>query len=110
MLDGLPVEGFGAVVVRQECTRSCLDAARPVRAAGTGPLLEPVEGVRGHLVLAAPDPRLDELGQRPAVEAEVVVLTGSPGGGEGLLVAADAVAQHRCRVIRQTDRASLPSR
>ena len=38
------------------------------------------------------------------------MFTRPPRGGQGLTGPAEAVVQHRCRVVRQTDRASLASR
>jgi hypothetical protein len=59
------------------------------------------------LRLAASRCSLDELDQRPAVEAEVVVVGGALGGGERLAVAAETVVEHGRCVLSQRDRPSL---
>ena len=68
---------------------------------------EPLERVGGELGLAASGGRLDQLDQRPREETQIVVLAGALRGGEGVFVAAEAVVQHRGRVLGQSDRPSL---
>ena len=50
---------------------------------------------------------LDQLGQRPAEETEILVLAGALGGRERGIIAAQAVVQHRGRVLGEAERASL---
>ena len=57
------------------------------------------EGVGGDVGRAAADARLDQLDQGPGEETEIVVLAAPLGGGEGGLIVAEAVVEHRGRVL-----------
>ena len=86
--------------------RACI-AERPARAGDARALLE-LRQRRGGLVGGAgPRARLDELGERPAEEPQILVLARAPGGGERGRVPAEPVVQHRRRVLGQADRPPL---
>ena len=84
-----------------------LDPEGPTRCAGPCPLRERLERRGGGLRLAAADGRLDQLDQRPAEQAQIVMLACPSGGGEGAVAAAETVVQHCRRVLGQGDRSSL---
>ena len=54
--------------------------------------------------------RLDQLDQRSAEEAQILVRAGAPGPGERGVVAAEAVTEHRGGIAGQTDSPPFPSR
>src|SRR4051794_12268831 len=106
-LDRLQVEVFGARAVAEEGPRPRLDPERPVGAAQPGSFGEPLKRVAGELRLVASRGGLDQFDQRPREETQVVVLTRTLRSGEGGLVAAETVVQHRSRVLGRSDRPSL---
>src|SRR4029077_18203370 len=92
-LDRLAIVVLGGLTLTQQGTRACLGAKRPVGAAGAGRLGKPLQSVGCARGLAAADGRLDQLGELPSEDAYVVVLAHQLGGGEGLVVVAEAVVQ-----------------
>ena len=51
--------------------------------------------------------RLDELGEYPADQSEVVMVASSLGGGKRILVSAKSVVQHRLRELGPGNRSAL---
>jgi len=70
----LAVQRFGGLAITQQRTRPGLNAERPVRAAGACSFGELLEGGSGGIVGAAARSCLDQLGQRPAEDADILVL------------------------------------
>jgi len=70
----LAVQRFGGLAITQQRSRPGLNAERPVRAAGACSFGELLEGGSGGIVGAAARSCLDQLGQRPAEDAEILVL------------------------------------
>ena len=70
-LDRLAVERLGSLALAQQRARAGLAPERPVRAGGARPLLEPPQRRGGDVGRAGPRGRLDQLGERPAEEAQV---------------------------------------
>ena len=69
-----------------------VDGQHPLGAAGLGDLGQPLERIGGSLRVAATGRGLDEVGQHPGRDAEPVrVLRGALGGGQRVVVAAEAV-------------------
>src|SRR6202044_2922553 len=89
----LAIVVLGGLTRTQQGPQARLGAKRPVGAAGAGRLGKPLESVGCARGLAAADGRLDQLGERPSEDAYVVVLGHQLGGGESLVVAAEAVVQ-----------------
>ena len=106
-LDRLAVEGLGRLAVAQKRRRAGPNAERPVCAARACSFVELAQSVRCDLAGVASGARLDQLDERPAEEAEILVRACALRGGEGVLVAAKAVVQDGGRVVGQTDRSSL---
>jgi hypothetical protein len=84
---------IGGLTLTQQSTRARPGAECPVGAAGAGHLGKPLESVSRALGVTAADRCLDQLGERPAEDAHVVVLARQLGSGECLGVAAEAVVQ-----------------
>jgi hypothetical protein len=106
MVDRLAVQRVGLVAVAQQRARAGLHAERPART-GDARALSELRQRPGCLVKgAAPHARLDELGQRPAEEPQILVLARAPGRGERDRVLAEPVVRHRQRVLGQADRPS----
>ena len=78
-LDGLAVAGVSILVLVYERLGASLNTEGPIRGAGTSSFLEPTQGISCQLALVAAGRRLDQLDQRPAVQTEVVELTGAAG-------------------------------
>ena len=106
-LDRLSIERLGSRTVTEQRTCPRLDPERPVRAGDAGSLVQPPEGVGGELRPAAASGCLDQLDERPGVEAQIVMLARPPGSGKGVLVAAEAVEEDRRCVLGQAERPSL---
>src|SRR3954447_11866104 len=98
-LDRLAIAVLSGLTSTQQGTRAGLGAQRPVGAAGAGRLHEPLPGVGCALGPAAADRRLDELGERPAEDTDVVVLDDDFGGSGCLVVPAEAVVEQRGGVV-----------
>src|SRR5204862_4630446 len=94
-LDRLAVERLRTFPIGQQGARAGLDAKGPIGAAGLRALAQAIErsGGRGRLVAA--DACLDQLGERPPVGPDVLVLARPAGGRERLGVAAVAVVEQR---------------
>src|SRR5262249_35599057 len=97
-LDGLAVQQVGGRAVTHQRLRPRLDAERPVRAAGACSFLESLQGRSGLPVGAASNPRLDDFREAPTEESQVLVLASRLCAGQGVLVAAETIAEHRGRV------------
>ena len=99
-LDRLAVETLRCVALVEQRSRARCDPERPVRAAGTADLLEPQQRRRGAFRVAGPDGGLDELGRHPGRDAQLVrVPHRLLRGGERVLVATEAVEEHRARPL-----------
>src|SRR6185369_2631652 len=92
-LNRLAIAVLGGLTLTEQGTGARLGAKRPVGAAGAGRLGKPLESAGCARELATADGRLDQLGERPSQDAYVVVLARHLGGGEGLVVVAEAVVQ-----------------
>src|SRR5689334_24936292 len=92
-LDRLAIVVLGGLTLTEQGPRARLGASCPVGAAGAGGLGKPLQSVGCAGGLAAADGRLDQLGERPSEDAYVVVLAYQLGGGQGLVVVAEAVVQ-----------------
>src|SRR6516164_4565406 len=102
-VDRLTVEGFGALALGEQRPRAGLDAERPVGTAGAGHLREPIEGASRPLGHPGPRRRLDELGYRPVGKPlDLGILTCPLRRLQCLLIAAEAVAQHRDSPLEET--------
>ncbi len=92
--DGLLVAALGRLAVRDLGPRARLDPEAEVGLPGLGELGQPGQGGPGGGSLPGADGGLDQLGQGPhGDEDRRGVLGGLPGGGQGLGVAAEAVAE-----------------
>ena len=97
-LDRLAVQPLGGLVIAQQRPRAGLDAERPVGAGGRGHLLQTAQGADPALGLPGPGGGLDQLDRRPGGHPQLVrVVAARLGRGQRLVVAAQAIAQHRGR-------------
>src|SRR5580693_81479 len=95
-VDCLAVEVLGGCAVADQGSRAGLGAKRPVGPAGAGDAGEPLEGAGRALGYRAARRRLDELDERPARELPRRGVLARPlRRGQRLLIAAQAVEQHR---------------
>src|SRR4051812_31420285 len=93
--DRLAIQLLGNVALAEQRARARLDAERPVRAGGAADLVESAHWAGCALGMAAACGRLDELGLHPCRHTQLVrVRYGLLGGGERLLVTAEAVEEH----------------
>src|ERR1700749_838137 len=98
-LNRLAIAVLGGLTLAERGTGPRFGAKRPVGAAGAGRLGKPLESAGCARGLAAADGRLDQLRELPSEDAYVVVLAHQLGGGEGLVVVAEAVVQQGGRVL-----------
>ena len=91
--DRLLVELIGVIAIAEQRAQAGLDPERPVGAGGASRLLHPLERTPGTLRLAAPNGRLDQLGQRPDRRPFGVEALGGKDRGQRGLVAAEPVVQ-----------------
>ena len=112
--DGLLVQRLGDVAGAEQGARHGLDALSPVGTGGTGHDLESLQAGSSDGGCAAPDGRLDELGQRPGRRGEIGrVVAAVAGCDHGGLVLAGAVVHHCARPFRRAQGEALapsPSR
>src|SRR4051794_40934422 len=93
--DRLAIQLLGNVALAEQRARARLDAERPVRAGGAADLVESAHWAGCALGMAAACGRLDELGLHPGRHTQLVrVPYGLLGGGERLLVTAEAVEEN----------------
>ena len=95
--DRLQVEVLGVLAAGEQSAGAGFDAPGPLAAAQAGPLRELAEGGRRDLVVPAAHRGLDELGQDPDTEAELVMLTGLLCGSESGRVVTQPVVEHGSR-------------
>src|SRR3954471_16229731 len=93
--DRLAIQLLGNVALAEQRARARLDAERPVRAGGPADLLESAQRAGCALGMAAACGRLDELGVHPRRHTQLLRMPYALlGGGERLLVTAEAVEEN----------------
>jgi hypothetical protein len=108
-IDRFPVQELGRSAVAEQRARPGQYAEGPIRADGLGAFLELSQGGHGDLASIASSGRLDELDEGESKDPQDLVLGRSPCAGQGGLVPAKAVVQHRSQVGGSADRSSLSS-
>src|SRR6185503_15734653 len=108
-IDGFPVQELGRSAVVEQRARPGQYAEGPIRADGLGAFLELSEGPHGDLASIASSGRLDELDEGETKDPQVLVLGRPSRAGQGGLVSAKAVVQHRSQIGGPADRSSLSS-
>jgi predicted ATPase len=94
-LDRLEIQALGVLVFADQRPGPGLDPERPVSGGGAGGRAKPPEGTGRTLEGSGPGRRLDQLGQRPGGQPQLVrIRTGLLGRGQRLVIAAQAVAEH----------------
>src|SRR4029077_16985163 len=107
-VDGLAVEVLGGYAVADQRPRAGLDTQRPVGPADAGDAGEPLDGVGRALWYSAAHRRLDELDERPGGELyRGRVFARRLRCAQRLLMAAQAVVQHRGRPPDEAERSAL---
>lgn len=81
-LDRLSVERVGGFAIAQGRTGAGLDSERPLRPGGACSFLQSPQGCRADVRSIAARSRLDQLGQAPAKETQVIMFTDPLRGGE----------------------------
>jgi hypothetical protein len=94
--DRLEIQALGVLVAAEQCPGPGLDPERPVGGGGGGGLRKPSQGTGRTLNGSGPGRRLDQLGQRPGSQPQLIrVGAGLLGCGQRLVIAAQAVVEHR---------------
>ena len=108
-VDRLAVEALGGLALAEQRPRAGLDPERPVGAAGAASISESRRSASAaRSGVPAAGGRLDQLDQRPGRRAELRrVLGGLLGRGQRVVVAAEAVVEHRARPVRERRARSL---
>jgi hypothetical protein len=106
----LDIELLGSLIFRQERIRARRDPEGPVRPARPGHLRETRASARGQLGCSGSNRSLDQLDYPPVRGAEVVRIGSDPKRRyASLLVAAEAVVQHRLGPVEHREPDSLTS-
>ena len=109
-VDRLDVELLGSLIVREERLRARRDPEGPVRPAHPGHLRETRASIRGQLGCSGSDRSLDQLDHPPVRGAEVVRILSDPKRRRAsLVVAAEAVVEHRLSPVEHRESDSLTS-
>ncbi|MFE0368294.1 hypothetical protein [Streptomyces tendae] len=109
-LDGFLVQQVGGPTVTEQGSRPGQDAQSPLRSAGTGVLLQPVQRCRRGFRSPTKGAGLDRFHEGETNDRQVLVLRPPFGTVQGLVVPAEAVVHHGEQVVGQAGRSALAPR
>src|SRR5918996_2534137 len=98
---------IGTVAIAEKRAAPGQDPPFRIRAPRNRSSVDSTYGARGGVKAASSAACLDQLGERPAAERQILALACQYGRGMRSFVAAEAVVQHRPRILGDGDRLTL---